>query len=312
MKMQKLTFDISLNGKYPRSEKLIQATRDFEKGKLTSLFLEKFYSADYRELQRIQSGFTIKTDGLLQWQDLLRPLSELIKNTEVDGLIRYFETNTFYRFLHFHSRKLNDLENWFKTFFKFGNLAILPSPYFISRFSKGLELEEITQILSEIISFLTTKGYEIFYLQEPALVYYNDKAIFRKFANCVKKLKKNTNGKKLILNTYFKEIGKMQDFLLSLEVDGIGIDFTFNDVKAIIKNGWNKDIGLLAGVLDTSNSLMESKDEVIHFVNIIFNELNPSFLLLSGSADFEFLPREIADKKVVILKEVKEECSALS
>ena len=63
---------------YPRSEALVQATRDLERGRTTEAAVSGQVERDFRELVAVQeqSGLDLFSDGMLGWQDLFRPLAE--------------------------------------------------------------------------------------------------------------------------------------------------------------------------------------------------------------------------------------------
>jgi 5-methyltetrahydropteroyltriglutamate--homocysteine methyltransferase len=299
MEMEKL---ISLNGKYPRSEKLIKATRDYERNRIKYEELLSAYEEDYKSLKELQKGFKIISDGLLNWQDLLRPFSELTKS-EVNGLKRYFETNTFYRVLKFNDFEIKNAESWIKNYFKFGNLAILPSLGIFKYFSENYSSDKISDMLKTILKLLEEKGYNYFYFQEPSLSFYKDYDLISELRKFFEMIRKEIKGK-IILNTYFSDVSEFLKEILKFEIDGIGIDFTFNDIEIIAKNFNRKDIGILAGILDNTNSIIETYEDVKIVLDKILNELKPTFIIISGSCDFELLPREIANKKAQFLKEL--------
>ncbi len=291
---------VSLNGKYPRSEKLISATRDFDRDRISYEELLKVYENDYKALREFQSDFKIVSDGLLNWQDLIRPFSELL-NATVNGLKRYFETNTFYRIIEFKNYEINDVESFYRNYFKFGNLAILPSLGLFKYFSENYNANNLTEVFKVLVKFLSDKGYYYFYFQEPSLGFYKDYELLDELEEFFKSIRSETNSI-IILNTYFSDISEFLDRISNFDIDGIGIDFTFNNIEDVVRVLKNKEIGIVAGIVDTTNSLIENYEDVRTVIHKLLNELNLKFLILTGSADFELLPKEIADKKVNFLK----------
>lgn len=295
---------ISLNGKYPRSENLVKITRDYDRGRVDYETLMEAYRNDYEDVLKLQQGFDIVSDGLLIWDDIIRPLSQFVEDSEVGGLVRYFETNTFVRKITFKNRNFTFEPDVFSRYFQFGNLAIIPGPYTLWVFSEGLDIEDFGRILGELVNRLVKANYEYIYLQEPALPFYGKGDHFKPFERAIKTIRENSYGAKLIVNTYFSPISKVLGFLLSLDVDGIGIDFTFNDIEDI-KRVWKWDKGMVAGIVDTTNSLVETLGDIKKVVDEILS-LDLPFVIFTGSSDFEFLPREVADKKLDFLRRLKE------
>lgn len=297
-----MDIEVSLNGIYPRSEKLVRATRDYDRNRINYEELLRIYNEDYEELKNLQSGLHIISDGLLMWQDLLRPFSVLC-DCEVNGLKRYFETNTFYRVIKFNDYEIKNIDK-FLEFFKFGNLAILPSLGIFKYFSEGYSLEKIVNIYKVVLRSLNEKGYIYFYFQEPSLGFYMDFELLDELKLFFEKIRNEVSGK-IILNTYFSDISEFISKIVDFEIDGIGIDFTFNDIETITRYWKNKDLGLVAGIVDTSNSYIEGYENIKKLIDKIMNDLKPKFLILTGSSDFYFLPRDIANKKLDFLKHLK-------
>lgn len=298
---------VSLNGKYPRSEALIRVTRDYDRGRADTQALAQAYASDYQEVRTLQNGWAWRSDGLLVWQDLLRPFAELVPGTQVLGLVRYYETNTFYRFLSFPKFTFNvDWDSWLDRYFRFGNLAILPGPTLFTRFSEGLNLPQIYTLLTEVIGTLKKKGYQMFYLQEPELVYSRASELPPGYTDFLRHVRNLIEPGLLIVNTYFGSVAPIQKALLQSEADGIGIDFKANAIEDIIEQGWDPEKGLVAGIVDTENSYLEQLADVQALLTQIQEHLRPRFLVLTGHADFEFLPRTVADQKAAFLAQVKE------
>src|SRR5919204_5173888 len=86
-------------GIYPRSEALVQATRDLDRGRTTQAAVDDQRERDFRGLVAAQeeAGLDLVSDGMLDWQDLFRPLAERSHGLEARPLTRFLDTNTFYR-----------------------------------------------------------------------------------------------------------------------------------------------------------------------------------------------------------------------
>ena len=81
-----------IGGIYPRSDRLITATRRMSKD-LPQLFLEEKRKVIMLQLK---AGLNYITDPLLEWDDMLKPYSKL-SGIKMNGLNRFYENNTFYR-----------------------------------------------------------------------------------------------------------------------------------------------------------------------------------------------------------------------
>src|SRR6266487_5527597 len=67
-----------VHGIYPRSEALVAATRDLDRGRTSPEAVDAQVDRDLEELISVQqaAGLDLLTDGMLRWQDLFRPLVE--------------------------------------------------------------------------------------------------------------------------------------------------------------------------------------------------------------------------------------------
>ena len=86
-------------GIYPRSEELVQATRDLDRGRTSQEAVDAQVERDLAELVSVQqsAGIDLLADGMLRWQDVFRPLVEAADGLEKGALTRFLDTNTFYR-----------------------------------------------------------------------------------------------------------------------------------------------------------------------------------------------------------------------
>src|ERR671936_519438 len=86
-------------GLFPRSEELVQATRDLDRRRTTQEAVDEQVERDLAELVSVQqqAGLDLLADGMLRWQDLFRPLVEATDGLESGALTRFLDTNTFYR-----------------------------------------------------------------------------------------------------------------------------------------------------------------------------------------------------------------------
>src|SRR5215210_4231158 len=86
-------------GLYPRSEELVQATRDLDRGRTTQEAVDAQVERDRAGFVSAQqeAGLDLLADGMLTWQDHFRALVESADGLETGALTRFLDTNTFYR-----------------------------------------------------------------------------------------------------------------------------------------------------------------------------------------------------------------------
>src|SRR5437016_9593277 len=125
-------------GIYPRSEQLVQATRDLDRGRTPEQAVDEQVERDLAELVSVQqqAGLDLLTDGMLRWQDLFRPILEASEGVETGALTRFLDTNTFYRAPHATTAtpKLSAaLDERYVAPLPGPRLVTLPSPFALSQ-----------------------------------------------------------------------------------------------------------------------------------------------------------------------------------
>jgi methionine synthase II (cobalamin-independent) len=291
----------------------VKATRDFDRKRIEENALNTFLENDRAALKKMQEGFSIHSSGLFHWDDLMRPFVELINNCQAGSLTRFFETNTFWRRLEVHgnfSLKEDQLEVWFQKYFFPENhysrddpvVFTFPFLFLFREFSHGVTLQEIQILLQRIVVEIEKKykGYVVFFEPHIGWKALNDeeKKAARKFLENIK-----SNSKvPVALMQCFYPVEKEREFLFSLPVDSIGIDFYCNRLKDIAKH-FPKGKSLLAGVMSTESTLLESKEHIQKFLSEAKKILPEENIFITTSGPAELLPREIMDKKLQHMKE---------
>src|SRR5699024_9799083 len=107
----------------------------------------------------------------------------------------------------------------------------------------------------------------------------------------------------IALVTTLQEIGTELDYIYSLPVDGIGIDFYRNCLADVLPT-FPSDKFLIAGLLDTESALLEEKEGILAFKRHAEDWIAKDKIYYSHSGPAELLPKEVMDAKVRHLKEV--------
>jgi 5-methyltetrahydropteroyltriglutamate--homocysteine methyltransferase len=307
-----LSISTYLHGIYPRSEAVVAATRDLDRGRTTPEAVDQLYDQDLKELVQAQeeAGIDFLSDGLLRWQDLFRPIVEASPGLKPGALVRWFDNNTFYRQpevnggLSLGSDTLPVLES--SQGLPGPRVATLPSPYLFSRVALGKsEPNEVMQdfaagILKPLARQLASDGYGIIHLQEPWVAFHGiEDDDWKPFVESVGMV---TDGLEAttVLHTYFGDASPWADRLRELPVDAVGFDFIHTDLDAL---GTDWPMGILVGCLDGRNSLIDPAEHVVDFVRRVADRLEPSAIYVSASSDLELLPQATARQKLVAMGE---------
>jgi 5-methyltetrahydropteroyltriglutamate--homocysteine methyltransferase len=300
------------HGIYPRSEAVVQATRDLERGRTTPDRVVDAFRADresYLDLQR-EAGLDFVSDGLLRWQDLFRPLVEGSAGMEARVLVRWFDNNAFFRAPQVQGAPtLGDLPAWvLEDGIPGPGVATLPSPYLFSRASlfrgdrDDLMVGLAGDVLAPAVAKLVAAGHRLVHLEEPWLPYAGiDQDSWPALEAAVGAVREAADDAVLVLHTYFGDTAPHAERLRRLPVDAIGVDFGETDLDSL-PAPWGT--GLVAGCLDGRTSLVEGVDAVVAFVRRVVDRLQPSSLFVTSGSDLELLGPEVAPAKVRLLGEV--------
>lgn len=308
--------EATLGGIYPRREELVKGTWNADKGLLKKDELSRLQSAATDELIEVQRrlGFSPLFDGLLTWQDQFRGIVEATTGFEVGGVTRLFETNRFFR-----QPILNDaprldyakLRASLPSASRAKNgawKAILPSPYWFTRATLDHHFKDeaklghaLAGILNEAAKKLAADGYQTIQFQEPALFY--EKVPDVGFANellavAAQGVKATTVG-----NFTNGDAARHHSFLQTVPVDVLGIDFIETLPEKIPPRLQGKK--LQAQVVNGRESHLETPAELDELVGRIRTKLKPATLWVTHTWDLEFVPAEVAVRKLEALASIR-------
>lgn len=282
-----------LPGIYPRSDALVQATRDLDRGRTTAEAVDEQVSRDLAALLAVQgdAGLDLSASGMLAWQDLFRPLVEGSLGLEPGALTRFLDTNTFYRAPRASGppRLVEPLSERYFPSLGERALATLPSPYAFAA-AAGLDPRDIAAgVLAPQIEALDA---ELVVLAEPFLAH----AANAELAALAEALALLPTRAPLALQITFGNAEPLLEALVELPVEGIGVDFYATRIDAV-PAGFPK--ALLAGVVDARSSLVEDLDELARFAQQLGDRAADVALVPNG--DLQFVSEPIARQKVGVL-----------
>src|SRR5215208_246442 len=318
-------------GIYARSEELVQATRDLDRGRTTEEAVEEQRLADLRAFIEAQkeAGLDYFSDGLLNWQDIFRPFDESAESLRPGPLTRFLNTNTFYRAPTVEAETPKLIQPLREPFFRIEEpprgrwVATLPSPYSLAEQAAG-EIEPRTvaeTILEPQIRWLADNGCAYLVLQETALFSRasgaSDSYRLSEALDALDALDALAGSVPIALQLPFGDAGNILGELMELDVDAIGVDFYATDASSLPRP-FPKT--LLAGVIDARNSLLEEAEAVADFGRGLLEDMDQGTQLhFVPNGDLQFVPERIAREKVLrlgaaarILKDAATEEGALT
>jgi 5-methyltetrahydropteroyltriglutamate--homocysteine methyltransferase len=283
-------------GIYPRSEALVQATRDLDRSRTTPEAVDEQVARDLEELVAVQqaAGLDLLADGMLRWQDLFRPLVEAAEGLTTGPLTRFLDTNTFYRAPEATSpapRLEGPLDERYVAPLPGPRLVTLPSP---SALAHGTDLSP--KVMAEGVLKPVVEGLEaeLVVLVEPFLAR-DPEPDLDALAAALEAL----GGVLALQCTFGNAAGLLERGLADLPVEGIGIDFYATPADAL-PAGFDKL--LLAGVLDARNSVLEDPQKIAAFAA----GLEVERIALVPNGDLHFVTEPLAREKLSRLGQAKE------
>jgi 5-methyltetrahydropteroyltriglutamate--homocysteine methyltransferase len=291
-------------GIYARSEELVQATRDLDRGRATEEAVEERRESDLRSFLDAQreAGLDYLSDGLLNWQDIFRPFDEAARGLEPGPLTRFLNTNTFYRAPAVTGEAPKLVEPLGEPYFRIGDLprnrwvATLPSPHALAVSASGeLEPRAVAEgVLGPQVRWLAGNGCAMVVLQETAL--FGGRIDVYPLSDALDALQCPLP---VALQLPFGDSGDTLGELVELDVEALGVDFYATDLEALPRP-FPKT--LLAGVVDARNSLLEEPEALADLGQQLLEELEGE-LHLVPNGDLQFVTEKIARQKVLRLGE---------
>ena len=279
-------------GIYPRSEPLVQATRDLDRGRTTPEAVDEQVERDLADLVSAQqaAGLDLLADGMLRWQDHFRPLLVAAEGLETGALTRFLDTNTFYRAPNATTaepRLFQPLDERYVAPLPGPRLVTLPSPFALSR-GTGIP----PKVMAERVLRPALEGLDadLVVLAEP---------FDPNLEELAEALDALAGGPKLALWLEFRDAGPaLERGAADLAVEGLGIDFYATHAEAV-PAGFDKL--LLAGVIDARSSVAEEPREIAAFVE----RLDVERIALVPNGDLQYVSQPVAHEKLARLGKAK-------
>jgi 5-methyltetrahydropteroyltriglutamate--homocysteine methyltransferase len=297
------------HGIYPRSERVVQATRDLERGRTSDESADAAFRQDREEFLGLQrrARLDLVSDGLLRWQDLFRPLVEGSEGMDARVLVRWFDNNSFFRAPEaLAAPRLVDLPSWVtEDGIPEPRVATLPSPYLFSRATRADgDPDEVMgtlarEVLAPAVGLMAGTGLGLIHLEEPWLAFFGiDDHSWAPLASALQSIRDAAGDIPMAFHVYYGDAAPHAERLGSLPVDAVGIDFAATRLEDL-PSSW--PTGLVAGGLDGRRSVVETVDDVVDLVRRAADRLQPSALYLTSGSDLELLGAGMAARKVEVL-----------
>jgi 5-methyltetrahydropteroyltriglutamate--homocysteine methyltransferase len=335
---------LASTGSYPRigdSAELQILRRAFaaaDRGEKTAADLADAENAMTRRAieEQARAGLDIITDGQTRWYDPISHLARKLSGVKINGLLRFFDTNSYFRQPVLTARPerrhalladefrfaCNALGTLATPAGKAGKLkvkAVMTGPYTLAKFSLA-ENREMTTLEARVEAYsaamatelhaLADAGAEYIQVDEPAILKYPEdwQAFVRGLDALVRArdhLQQKGKQMEMTLCVYFHDAQPLYEKLVALPVDVLSLDFTYNPKLAelVAAVGSPKPLGL--GLVDGRNTRLEDVPGVARQVEKLVAKIAGGLAYLGTSSGLEYLPRDRAQAKLELLGKIR-------
>ncbi len=284
---------------------------------------------------QVRAGLDLITDGQIRWYDPISHLAGKLANVKVKGLLRFFDTNFYFRqpvlsakpartkplvveeFL-FARNALSHLPTPGNRARKVSVKPVLTGPYTLAKFSltenspngtsSSLETRALAyaEALVAEVAALAQAGAQSIQVDEPAIIKYpQDWSVFERalapIVRARRELARTGKPLELALYVYFHDCAPLYEKLVGLPVDILGLDFTYNPklLDFIAAAGSSKPLGL--GLVDGRNTRLEDPAALARQIERVLPKIGGGRAYLGTSCGLEYLPRDRAYAKLELL-----------
>ncbi|OGS48288.1 MAG: hypothetical protein A3K68_03535 [Euryarchaeota archaeon RBG_16_68_13] len=301
-------------GDVPAEQKLRRAIARRDRGELSEEDVRAAERDVIRDViaEQEDAGVHIVTDGQIAWHDSLSHVAQGLEGIEIGGLVRYFDTNTYYRqpivrtAVAWRAPILVEEWRYAQSVATRPVKAVLPGPVTLAGLALDVHYREKRTLVAALASALASEvealaraGARQIQIDEPLLTRHpEDLALAAEAFSTIAGAKGKAN---LGVFTYFGDVAKIYRDLLKLPADFLGIDLVQGSKTwtRLEKSGAARP--LVLGVVDARNTRVEDPAALAARVGELRHSVDLEACSLSPSNGLEFLPRDRAREKLRLL-----------
>jgi 5-methyltetrahydropteroyltriglutamate--homocysteine methyltransferase len=262
--------------------------------------------------EQAAAGLDVVTDGQVRWYDPISHLARHLESVQVNGLLRYFDTNFYFRqpVVTGPLRRTRPvLRREFETVRAATDRVVKPvltGPYSLacgSIVEGGYQTRRAlamayAEALAQEVADLVHAGAALIQVDEPYLLRHPEDVDL--VGQGLGVLAAARGRAHLALYTYFGDALSVWDELMAMPVDVVGLDLTYGPKLAdrIAEGGAPKT--LVLGVVDGRNTKLESRETLFPVLDRALPHVRGP-VGLGPSCGLEFLPRDRARAKLETL-----------
>ena len=262
--------------------------------------------------EQAAAGVELVTDGQVRWYDPISHLPRHWSGVSINGLLRFFDTNFYFRQPVVSGRVLRQAPVLRREYDVARQAAsrpvkpVLTGPYSLAQGSileggyphRRALARAYADLLAVEVAELASAGASLIQIDEPFLLHHPEDADLVR--DLLGVLAAARGGARLACYTYFGDAAPLYDELQAMPVDVLGLDFTYAPklARRIAEAGSGKTLGL--GLVDGRNTKLETRETVFPVLDTVLPRAGTS-VYLGPSCGLEYLPRERARQKLETL-----------
>ncbi len=296
----------------PGGQELRQALHKQDRGELTVSDLETVYdtvtAGAIKELEA--AGIDVINDGQIRWDDLLAPFANGWSGVKRGPLERFYDNNTYFRQPTIDGPIRSDGKTLVKSFTYARSVAthqlkaavagpITFATLAIDHHYKSLEdrILAVADAIAADVRGLGAAGVTLVDVEDPGLVYAPQhievaREAYKRIAAA---------GVPIAVQPYFFPADRILEALASFPIAQFGIDVRSRETTAMRRLDAFKGKTVVLGVVDARNTRLETARELDKLVEDALRLVPPESLWLSTTTGLEYLPHDVATKKLTAL-----------
>ena len=308
-------------GNYPKispdakAPSLRTAISRFDESRITLEELKRVEEEVTKEViqDQVDSGLDLVTDGQIRWDDGQTYIARGIQGFTVNGLIRYFDTNTYYRHPIPENRLQSNGAITVKDYeFAAANSArpvkaVITGPYSLARLSQLGCYEDLRSLVMDLVPILNREakalqsaGASVIQFDEPSILKHKEDIDL--FAEAIEGVTAGVTATTGVC-TIFGDATGIHSRLFSLPVDIIGLDFVMGPANYDLIGELPQEKKLGCGIVDARNTRLETVEDIAEAIKRVSGSVSPDRLYINPSCGLDFLPRPNARAKLTRLVE---------
>ncbi len=324
-------------GSYPRvgdtkeEQKLRRAISKFEQNEISEQELTNVQHEVIRDVigEQLNAGVDQVTDGKIRWYCPFSHMVRKMDGTEINGLVRYFDTNFYFRqpLIHDEPERIGSIAG---VEFDVAQEAspvpvrqVLTGPFTLARYSipaedaeRDLSRRELAfgyaETLAEEIEDLRDRGAQTVQLDEHGLRDAEGQEDEELLVEALRKIEANVHDDiRLSAAFSYGSPSRALPLFRQLPVDEVVVDLVYNESIRNELPEYTDGKDLVLGVLNARNTRLESPEEVASDLKPLIETLDRDRITLSPSTGLELLPRNRAQDKLSVLVDLKNELNQL-